>query len=173
MIPSTPSALALALALCVPAPEVPADAGAAPAVAPDTFEVRFRITGQYPGREAKAVLEADHLTVEERRLVSLSRQGRIVGLFQVHQILYVANRSRTGPREFRIMTNTGESYTISGDRLIPEQDGTIRVTSGGVLVGLISTTSSMVQSVIDTGAGEVIYEESGSAAPRDSVRMGR
>lgn len=106
-------------------------AQAAPAAAADTFEIRMQ--------NSPAIrVVADALTYQPHRLVTLERDGDVVAVFQIHQLLYITNLTRGGSRTFELETNDGSSYLLEGDRLVPEQSGIIRVEGPGGLSGVIS-----------------------------------
>lgn len=110
------------------------DAQAPQAAAVDTFEVRVQ-------NSPALRIAADALTYQQHRMVTLERDGDVVAVFQIHQLVYVANLTRGGSRTFELEANDGSSYMLRGDRLVPEQTGIIRVEGPGGLSGIISFNS--------------------------------
>lgn len=121
---------ALALALL---PTV-LDAQAPQAAAADTFEIRVQ-------NSPALRIAADALTYQQHRMVTLEREGDVVAVFQMHQLIYITNLTRGGSRTFELQANDGSSYMLRGDRLVPEQTGFIRVEGPGGLSGIISFNS--------------------------------
>lgn len=110
------------------------DAQAPPAAAADTFEVRVQ-------NSPALRIAADALTYQQHRMVTLERDGDVVAVFQMHQLIYITNLTRGGSRTFELQANDGSSYMLRGDRLVPEQTGFIRVEGPGGLTGVISFNS--------------------------------
>ncbi len=109
-------------------------AQAAPEAAVDTFEVRVQ-------NSPALRIAADALTYQQHRMVTLERDGDVVAVFQMHQLIYITNLTRGGSRTFELQANDGSSYMLKGDRLVPEQTGFIRVEGPGGLSGIISFNS--------------------------------
>lgn len=111
----------------------------------DTFEIV--LPGNQPRMEMSEplLLEADGLMVPPQYgLVELRRGSVIVGLFQVHQILLVANRSLRGKRTFVIDTAQG-SHTISADRMqTTQQNGPVLFWVGEELAGVAQSSQVLL-----------------------------
>lgn len=110
------------------------DAQAPRAAAADTFEIRVQ-------NSPALRIAADALTYQQNRMVTLERDGDVVAVFQMHQLIYITNLTRGGSRTFELQANDGSSYMLRGDRLVPEQTGFIRVEGSGGLSGIISFNS--------------------------------
>ncbi len=82
----------------------------------DTFEVV--LPDHRPQHmERSLLLEADGFaTLPSHGLVELKRGSSLVGLFQSHNLLLIANRSAQGSRTFEVQTHQG-SFEIVADRM--------------------------------------------------------
>lgn len=85
---------------------------------PDTFEIVFPAHGPRPVAAGEAIrIAADALDVPPvYGLIELRRGPNVVAIFQMHQVMFLANRSVRGARTFTIHA-ADRTYTISADRM--------------------------------------------------------
>jgi hypothetical protein len=112
---------------------------------PDTFEVYLQSRGHLSPMVPLRIA-ADELNTAAHSMVSLTANGRIVALFQSHQIVAILNRSRAGARSFRIELNQGE-IDFTADRILPFQSNQVVLYVDDLVSGIVTT--NQVRAVVD------------------------